>query len=298
MTAQKNWSRRDLLRGTLLAGGALAVPGLLAACSKTPDTGAGNTLDRIKKDGKVKVGFAAEAPYGFEQDGKLAGEAPAIAAEVYKALGVGEMEGVLVEFGQLIPALTSGQFDAVAAGMFITPERCGQAAFAEPEYISTAGLLVPKGNPKGLTDYKSVAEAGIKLAVMSGAAEAANAKDAGVSEDNLVTVDKQPDGLSAILAGDADAFTLTTPSLRWMAKDSADVEVTEGFVPTLKGVPQTGAGAAVFRSADTSLLEAFNAELAKLKADSARYLALIEPFGFTQAEIPPADLTTAELCKG
>ncbi|MEV0649716.1 ectoine/hydroxyectoine ABC transporter substrate-binding protein EhuB [Phytomonospora sp. NPDC050363] len=298
MTAQKNWSRRDILRGTLFAGSALAVPGLLAACSKTPDTSSGDTLDRIKKAGTIKVGFAAEAPYGFEQDGKLAGEAPAIAAEIYKALGVPNMEGVLVEFGQLIPALNSGQFDAVAAGMFITPERCGQAVFAEPEYISTAGLLVPKGNPKGLTDYASVAAAGIKLAVMSGAAEAANAQDAGVSEDNLVTVDKQPDGLAAILAGDADAFTLTTPSLRWMAKDSADVEVTEGFVPTLKGVPQTGAGAAVFRPADTSLRDAFNAELAKLKGDQAKYLSLIEPFGFTQAEIPPADLTTAELCKG
>lgn len=298
MTAQKNWSRRDLLRGTLLAGSALAVPGLLAACSKTPDPNAGDTLERIKKDGKIKVGFAAEAPYAFEQDGELAGEAPAIAAEVYKALGVTEMEGVLVEFGQLIPALNSGQFDMVAAGMFVTPERCGQAIFAEPEYISTAGLLVPKGNPKGLTDYKSAAEAGIKLAVMSGAAEAANAKDAGVAEADLVTVDKQPDGLAAILSGDADAFTLTTPSLRWMAKDSPDVEVTEGFVPTLKGVEQTGAGAAVFRPADTALRDSFNAELAKLKGDPARYLALIQPFGFTEAEIPPADLTTAELCKG
>ena len=298
MTADIRWSRRSLLRGTLLAGGALAVPGLLAACSKTPDPNAGDTLDRIKKAGTVKIGYAAEAPYGFEDKGKLGGEAPAIAGEVFKALGVDKTEGVLVEFGQLIPALTSGQFDIVTAGMFITPERCGQAIFGEPEYISKAALMVKKGNPKALSDYKSVAAAGVKLAVMSGAAEAKNAMDAGVAEANLVTVDKQPDGLAAVTAGDADAFTLTAPSLRWIAKDNPDVEVLEGFVPTLKGVPQTGAGAAVFRTADTALRDAFNGELAKLKADKAKYLSLISPYGFTEAEVPPADLTTAELCKG
>lgn len=298
MTADIRWSRRDLFRGTLLAGGALAVPGLLAACTKTPDPNAGDTLERIKKAGTVKVGFAAEAPYGFEDNGKLGGEAVAIATEIFKNLGVPKVEGVLVEFGQLIPALTSSQFDVVTAGMFINATRCGQAIFGEPEYVSNAGLLVKKGNPKQVTDYKTAAAAGIKLAVMSGAAEADNAKDAGVAEGNLVTVDKQPDGLAAVLSGDADAFTLTGPSLRWVAKGNSEVEVMPGFIPTLKGTPQTGAGGAVFRTADTALRDAFNVELAKLKADPTKYLSLISPFGFTEAEVPPANLTTAELCKG
>lgn len=49
--------------------------------------------------------------------------------------------------------------------MFITPERCEQADFSNPEYVATTALLVQRGNPEGLSDYASVAESGATLNV-------------------------------------------------------------------------------------------------------------------------------------
>ena len=58
------------------------------------------------------------------------------------------------------------------------------------------------------------------------------------------------------------------------------------------------AGAAVFRKGDDELREAFNAELATLLQDKEKWLELVEPYGFTEAEMPPPDLTAEQLCQG
>ncbi|WP_369392660.1 hypothetical protein [Paraburkholderia kururiensis] len=41
--------------------------------------------------------------------------------------------------------------------MYITPERCKQVAFADPQYQIQDTLLVLKGNPKKLHSYADVA---------------------------------------------------------------------------------------------------------------------------------------------
>lgn len=78
-------------------------------------------------------------------------------------------------------------------------------------------------------------------------------------------------------------------------KPSDKLEVTEPFFPTKDGKEIKSAGASVFRKKDTTLLEAYNKGLAKLK-ESGELLKIIEPFGFTEAEIPPDDMTAESLC--
>ena len=78
------------------------------------------------------------APYGFTlQDGTLAGEAPSILQHVLSQLGVKEVEGVITEFGSLIPGIQAKRFDVIAAGMFILPKRCQQIVFSEPVDAAT-----------------------------------------------------------------------------------------------------------------------------------------------------------------
>jgi polar amino acid transport system substrate-binding protein len=303
--SESTWTRRDLLRRSALAAGLLAAPGVLSACSRTETGGTaggggdgGSALDKAKKQGFITVGFAGEAPYAFEEGGKLTGEDPSVHREIWTALGVDDLRGVQVDFGQLIPGLNANRFDVVAAGMFILPERCAQAAFSEPVYCAPSAFLVPKGNPKNISDFKSVASAGIKVAVLSGAAEGLHAQKSGVSTGNIVQVPSQRDGLAALTSKRVGAFALTSISLRNILKDSpnADVELTEPFTPVIDGKEQLGCGGAVFRKADNDLREAFNAELAKLKQSGA-LLKLIEPFGFGPETVPPAQLTTQQLCK-
>jgi polar amino acid transport system substrate-binding protein len=290
------------LRRLSVIGGLVATFGILASCSQTePGTGAptggGSTLERVTEEGTIKVGFANERPYAFREGGELVGEAPAVHGYIFEQLGVETMEPNLFEFGALIQALNSERVDVVTAGMFITPERCKEAAFSNPEYVATTALLVKQGNPKNLSDYASVAESGAKLAVMNGAVEVDQAKGNDIPDGQLQIVADQQAGLDAVKSGRADAFALTSISLRALAESDSSVEVAEAFIPVVDGEEQIGAGAAVFRQGDDELREAFNEELKKL-LESDKWLELVEPYGFTEAEKPDPSLTAEKLCEG
>src|SRR3546814_16536081 len=87
-------------------------------------------------------------------------------------MGIAEVDGVLTEFGALIPGLKAGRFDIIAAGMFVNPKRCEQIQFSEPTYGIGQAFLVKEGNPKKIKEYGSIAGNGdLKLAGMAGAVE-------------------------------------------------------------------------------------------------------------------------------
>ncbi|MFI9001041.1 ectoine/hydroxyectoine ABC transporter substrate-binding protein EhuB [Streptomyces sp. NPDC053541] len=292
-------------RGFLALAPAIGAAGLLAGCSRTEvGTGApkadADLLAKLRDQGFVRVGFAGEAPYGFQEGDRLAGEAPTLHREVFTALGVRELRPTLTDFGSLIPGLLAGRFDVVSAGMSITPERCAKVIFSEPEFVSPTALMVRKGNPKRLGDLASAARTGATVGVLSAAVEASYAKAAGVPDGAVKTLAKQQDGLDALLAGRIDAFALTGISLRWLARTNAGaaVEVTSPFVPEVDGVKQWSAGGAVFRPGAKGLRDAFNRELARITGDPARFVRLVGRYGFTEREAPPRTLRTADLCAG
>ena len=52
----------------------------------------------------MTIGFANEVPYAYATpEGKLSGEAVEVARTVLQNMGINEMQGVLTEFGSLIP---------------------------------------------------------------------------------------------------------------------------------------------------------------------------------------------------
>lgn len=281
----------------LVAAGALT----LSACGS--DGGGsgegGSLLEQLQEEGSVTVGFAGEAPYSFEDDsGELTGATVALHREIFGELGIEEVNGVQTEFGSLIPGLNADRFDVVSAGMSILPERCEQAAFSEPEFQYTTALMVPEGNPDNLATLDDIAAAeDVQLATMTGAIETDYAESLGI---DATQVGGPQDGLDAVTQGRADVFSLTGISLNWMAENNPDagVEVTESFVQEIDGVPQVGAGGTVFQDGDTELLEAYNAELAKIVDDEERYLEIVGEFGFTAEERPTGDLATEDLCSG
>jgi polar amino acid transport system substrate-binding protein len=209
------------------------------------------------------------------------------------------VEAKQVAFDSLIPGLIAGDFDVIAAAMFITPERCEQAAFSEPLFCATNAFMVPTGNPDNISGFESVAKAGIKLGVFSGAVEGDYARDAGVSGDNIVTVPDMATGVTQLEQGRIQAIGLTSITLSWHLEQNpeVDAEVTKPFIPVVDGKEVLGCGAMTFRKEDTDLVEAFNKELAKLK-ESGEFTEMIEPFGFGPETLPPDDVTTESLCAG
>ncbi|MFL6053062.1 MAG: ectoine/hydroxyectoine ABC transporter substrate-binding protein EhuB [Actinoallomurus sp.] len=292
-------SRRDFLRSAALLAGAVPIA---AACSTTDpqkERTGGGTLARAKQQGYIQVGFANESPYGYtDTSGKLTGEAPELAKVIFKELGIPDVRGVQLDFGGLIGGLQARRFDVIAAGMFITPTRCAQVAFADPDYIATTAFMVPKGNPKGITSFETAAKKNARLGVLNGAVEADYAAKLGVSSGDIKAFADQPSAYEGLTAGRIDAIALTRISLADLLSKhkGAPYEITQPFVPVINGKKQFGGGAFAFRKADTDLLSAFNAKLTELKR-SGRLLGIIQPFGFTKAELP-GDHTAAELCKG
>lgn len=289
--------RRSFLRlGAATA--ALALTGALAtSCSEVPDSGDGNTLQRIQDSGTVKIGIAGEVPYGYTEDGEVTGEAPEVAKAVFAAMGVDGVDATQVEFSQLIPALNAGQYDMVAAGMAILPQRCENAQFSAVDYVTPTALLVPAGNPEQVNDFEDVLAKGVPLAVLSGTVEESVAQSLGIPDNLIQPYQGQPEMLQALLDGRAYAGALTDISLRRMVADNPGVplEVTAGFVPVVDGAEQIQAGGFVFRKGDDALVDEFNTQLEKLHG-SGEWLSIVEPFGFTEDNVPPEGLTTEQLC--
>jgi polar amino acid transport system substrate-binding protein len=300
---EHSWTRRELLSRSALMTLAVASAPVLAACGSDDGggttTASGDLLTKLKQQGYVRVGFANEAPYGYaDPAGKLTGEAPEVARAIFKKLGVGELQGVLTEFGSLIPGLQARRFDVIAAGMFINPERCAQTLFSEPDYQAKTAFLVKEGNPKGILKFEDVTSSGAKLGVLAGAVEGGYAESLGVPKNQIVTFNDPPSSFEGLQAGRVDAVSLTSISLRNLldTHKGAPYEVTEPFVPVIDGKEQTGAGGYGFHKGEEKLRDAFNKQLAAIKA-SGELASIIAPFGFTEAEVATT-LTTAELCKG
>lgn len=296
MTDNK-WTRRDFFRRS--AGAAAAVvggPALVGACSRTQT---GDALGQARDEGTITIGIAGEAPYGFtDRQGNVTGQAPEVARAVFENLDIPEVQAEQTDFGGLIPGLNAGQFDVVAAGMYITPDRCQNAAFSIPDYTAPTAFLVPEGNPENVTRFQDVTEKGLTLAVLGGAVESGYAEDLGVPSNQMQTYDSQNALLRAVADERAYCAALTNISLNYLVEQSpeADVEVTEGFTPVINGQEQIQAGAFAFRPDNDQLREAFNRELRNLH-QSGRWVEIVQPFGFSEENVPPEDLETPELCQ-
>jgi len=300
--------RNSAMRVGLAAVGILAL-GALSACSgggsgSSSDDSSQSTLQKLKDKGSITVAVADERPYSWADDsGKGQGATIAIDRKIFKALGIDDVKVVETDWNSLIPGLNAGRYDAVSAGMSILPDRCAKAAFADPEIMYTTTLMVKKGNPLHLSDMKSVKKAQdsgkkVKLAVLNGGIEAGYAKKMDIKTSQSVK-DAQA-GMDAVSSGRADAFAMTAVSLNNMVKNhpNSGVQTTKEFIANIDGVKQYGAGTEVFRKSDSKLLKAYNAQLDKITSDEGTYVGLIGKFGFTKASMPPADLTTEQLCKG
>jgi polar amino acid transport system substrate-binding protein len=292
-------TRRDFFKRSALLGAAvIGAPVLISACSSTSSGGGTSQLDSLRKAGTIKVGIAGEQPYGYtDASGKVTGEAPEVARAIFKKLGIPNMTAQQTDFDTLIQGLKAGQYDMVAAGMDITPERCQAAAFSVPDYTALVAFLVPKGNPKGVTDFASAKAKGVPMAVENGAVEKDYATQAGIPASQLQSFSTPDELLSAVTSGRAYAAVLTDISFNTLVKQNpqANVEVTTGFPVLVNGTKQGETGGFVFRKNETDLLNQFNKQLTTMHSNG-EWVKIVQPFGFSQANIPPAGVTTAKLC--
>ena len=142
---------------------------LFAACSKTEKTGTDTVASGVE-DGVLTVAMeCAYAPYNWAQPDDSNGAVPIkdsdefangydvmMAKKICEANGW-ELEVVRLDWDSLIPAVQTGQVDAVIAGQSMTAERAEQVDFAGP-YLYASIVCVTKAdsdlaNATGKADF-------------------------------------------------------------------------------------------------------------------------------------------------
>jgi polar amino acid transport system substrate-binding protein len=215
---------------------------------------------------------------------------------VFSRLGIPKVEGVITKFGSLIPGLKADRFDVIVAGLYIRPERCKQVAFSEPTAAVGDAVVVLAGNPKKITGFKSVVDdPSIKLGGVVGAATAQNARTAGVPDSQITMF---PDFVSAVVAlkaGRVDGALQTAITAQTTVDaDPALARASPFQQAIINGKPAVNYAAFAFRPEDHDLVQAFNAELAKVLG-TPEYLAMVAKYGLTANEVPKG-VATEQLC--
>lgn len=257
-----------------------------------------DTLEDIKAAGKVVAGYANTVPFSYlDADGNLTGQAIELARAAFGAMDIEEIEGVLIDFPGLIPALQADQFDIIAASMAIRPARCEQILFSDP-YSAVQMVLVARDGVEGdFANFETLAASGARFGVQAGSVEAELARNAGV--ENITEFPDLASLRDGVRVGRADVLMTITISVgATMEAIGAGFTAGEPFAPMVDGKPQVNFQAFGFRRGDEALRDAFNAEVAKLR-ESGELLTLFAPFGLTEADIAlAAENSAATLCEG
>lgn len=251
----------------------------VAALAAGPAAAAEDTLAKLKEQGFARIAIANEPPYTeVKPDGTVSGAGPELARAIFKKLGVGDVVASVSEYGAMIPGLQAGRFDAVTAGLFMKPERCGAVAYSEPDLCDAEAMAVKKGNPLNLQSYEDIAKnPEAKIGAPGGGTEERLALEAGVPRDRVIVVPDGQSGLKMLQDGRIDAYSLPVLSIGDLLKKANDPNLE--MVAPVKGAPIYCAGAA-FRKDDTALRDAYDKVLAEMK-ESGEFAKIVEPYGFS-----------------
>lgn len=276
-------ARSTRRRAALAVGAVLAGGGSWVWLRRAKGDG---SLARVRAAGELRVGYAVEAPYVLLlPDGSVSGESPEVARAVAARLGL-KTGWIKTPFERLLPELESRRFDLIAAGLFVNPQRAQRVRFSRPTLRVRAGWLVVAGNPKDLASYEQLArQPDVRVAALSGSVEQAALDALQLPAGRRVAVPDAQSGLAAVSSGAADALALSLPTVRRMAAASSG---------RLAALPVQGAAQrdnrvalAVHRD-DAALQAAVDGALAGY-VGSAEHRAMLQRFGLTPDDLPPAD---------
>lgn len=254
-------------------------------------------LAELQERGTIKIGIANEVPYGYEDESaNVTGEAPEVAKAVLAELGIDNVEAEVVDFGSLIGGLQAGQFDMIAAGMYINAERAEQILFSDPDYCVGEALAVPEGNPMDLSDFQSVVDTGATIAILSGAVEEGYADTAGVPDDQIQLFSDVNAQYDALADGRVDAVTGTSLTIINQVASREGMEATESFFPLDEnGDEILGCGGFGFRNENQDFRDAYNDKLNEMQ-EAGELLPLITQFGFAEEDVRRAqEMTVSDL---
>ncbi|BDG32452.1 glutamate ABC transporter substrate-binding protein [Parageobacillus thermoglucosidasius] len=243
---------------------------VLAGCgseSSTTDKGDGstktssetNTLEKIKKRGKLVVGvkydlnlFGLKNPETGEVEGFDIDIAKGLAKKILGDENKIELKEVTSK--TRIPMLNNGEIDAIIATMTITEERKKEVDFSDVYFMAGQSLLVKKDSKiNSVKDLKK----GMTVLTAKGSTSAQNIRKA-APQVNVLEFENYAEAFTALKAGQGDALTTDNALLLGMAKQDPNYRVLdETFTEEPYGI--------AVRKGDTEFLQVINEYLKEIK---------------------------------
>lgn len=244
---------------------------VLAGCgSKSKEDAALNSLDRVKKAGKITIGIDDSFPPMEYRDDKnnLVGFDIDLAQEIGKKLGV-TVEHIPTDWNGVIEALKAGKFDMILSTLSITDERKQKILFSDPYIMEGQIIAVKKGNTaiKTSEDLKGK----VVACQLGTTGEEAAKKVQGIKE--IKPYDKITEAFHDLKIGRIDAVVVDELVGRYyISKSASDYDVLS---QKLTDEP-VGIG---FKKEDKELRDAVQKAVNDLKADGTLSKISLKWFG-------------------
>jgi len=263
MTPDATIDRRSYLK----AVSAVGATGGLAGCTGGGNGESGGDDESGGGDGEsggnevINPGTAPGfPPFEYTEDGELVGFDVDLAEAAIERAGYEVGEWTEIEFESLIPALTQGNLDLIAAAMTINEDRQETIAFTNPYYESDQAVLVAEDSElspesaDGLADQRVGAQSGT-----TGQDEVdALVEDGTVAADDRRQYDNYTLGVQDLENGNVDALIIDIP----VARNFAD-----GRAVTIAFTIETGEVYGMGMRQDDDRLADINDALAEIQED-------------------------------
>ena len=231
----------------------------------------------------MKFAYLIEPPFNFiDANGRVTGCDVELARHVFSELGIADFEPVETEFAELLPGLTNRRW-RMTTGLFETKERRRIARFSRPIWALPDGLLVQRGNPRGLTGYKAVAECrDARLAVIRGQFQHRSAVEFGIAEDRIDIFETYTQAAMAVREGRVDAYASVGRAHSGFIEQHQDWAL-EVVVISNKEKP-AAFGSFAFNPRDTTLLNEVDDILGRFLGTET-HRTMVATFGFFSEEV-------------
>ncbi len=277
------WSRRSV------------VAALGTSAFIRPSWAANGLLEKLRKQGSMKVGIADNMPWStLSPDGTMNGIAPALVNAVAPRMGIPKVEGIIATYGELVPGLLAGRWDMIGAALRVSPERCAQVVFTDPFYrtVDLFGVAYIKADvPNPPKSYKDAADRFDAIGLTAGTSEIPLWQTAmAAGKKGTITPFPDPDLMvRGLLAKRVQIVSADIVTLRALAKLHGGFEV----MPIDAGHADRGSSGA-FRKDDTDLRDAFLTEYRALRK-SGTVAAILKKYDF-EYEPQAMEITGEQAC--
>lgn len=240
-------------------------------CSHTAIAQTGDALlASIRSSGEVKVAMGSAPPWMFvSPSGEGKGYNLNVMQAVFKRMGLPTLKPVLTAWNAQIPSLLARQVDVIAPGLQMTEARCKTVVYSAPVALSMLALYFKASSPKHLSGLAQIKDnPGLKLAVIPGSSEKAEALRQGVRPEQLLEVPDNEARVAAVTGGRADAFYGVENIVANLEQKGLGMVVDTRATPQAYGI--------VFRKEDAAFRDEFNKRLNELRESGEMQKMFVE----------------------